>query len=76
MKYKEFVAWCNQRACDGFWGPEAAMYCIAVMDAVNSVPFWKRKKVWNDFRDLVTNEIVNVINKKIEEYLKEESDDE
>lgn len=52
------------------------MYCIAVMDAVNSAPFWKRKKVWNDFRDLVTNEIVDVINKKIEEYFKGENEDE
>lgn len=68
MTYKEFVAWCNKRACDGCWSPITAMYCIAIMNEVNSVPIWKRKKVWNIYKDFVTNEIV----KKIEEYLKEE----
>lgn len=75
MKYKEFVAWCNKRACDGYWSPDTIMYCIAVMDEVNSAPIWKRKKVWNTHKDYVTNKIVNVINKKIEEYLKGESEE-
>ena len=46
MKYKEFVSWCNERACDGMWGPNAAMACIEVMQYVRSQPFWKREKAW------------------------------
>ena len=25
MKYKEFIRWCNERACDGCWGMLEAM---------------------------------------------------
>jgi hypothetical protein len=29
MKYKEFVKWCNERACDGAWSIGTAMSCLA-----------------------------------------------
>lgn len=46
MKFKEFVAWCNERACDGMWGVNEAMACIEVMKYVRSKPFWRREKEW------------------------------
>lgn len=46
MKYKEFVKWCNERACDGAWSIGTAMACIGIMDAIRHLPFWKREKAW------------------------------
>jgi len=43
MKYKEFSSWCNERACDGFWGLETAIVCIDIINRIQSKPFWKRE---------------------------------
>lgn len=67
MTFKEFVIWCNERACDGCWGMNEAMICIAIMAEVKNKPFWKRKKKWKMIEDEVVNKIVNPINEKIEE---------
>lgn len=67
MTFKEFVIWCNERACDGCWGMNEAMICIAIMSEIKNKPFWKRKKEWKKFEDEVVTKIVNPINKKIEE---------
>lgn len=72
MTYKEFRAWCNERACDGYWSMMTSLSCIGVMEEISSVPFWKRKKAWKAIEDEVVTKIVNPINKKIEEYLKQE----
>lgn len=66
MPYKEFVAWCNERACDGCWSMETAMYCIKIMDNINHLPFWKRKKEWSKVKDTIETEVVSVINAKIQ----------
>lgn len=67
MTFKEFVIWCNDRACDGCWGMNEAMICIAIVEGVKNKPFWKRKKEWKKLEDEVVTKIVNPINKKIEE---------
>lgn len=67
MKYKEFVNWCNDRACDGCWSANTAIYCIKVMDKINSMPFWKRKKEWLKVKDEIERDVVSVINAKIQE---------
>lgn len=68
MKFKEFVAWCNERACDGCWGMNTAVSCIEVMNEVRKQPFWKREKVWQEkYADFYTKNIVEVINNKIKE---------
>ena len=67
MTFKEFVIWCNERACDGCWGMNEAMICIAITSEIKNKPFWKRKKEWKKFEDEVVTKIVNPINKKIEE---------
>lgn len=71
MTFKEFVSWCNERACDGCWGMITAIVCIDFMKTVKKQPFWKREKFWKqEYEQIVLDEIVNPINKKIEEVLK------
>lgn len=72
MKYKDFVRWCNERACDSCWGFTTATMCIAIMAEVNSAPFWKRKKVWDKLNadNCIEEQIVNPVNKLIEEFMK------
>ena len=65
MKYKEFVDWCNQRACDGCWSMNTAIYCIGVCETINNLPFWKREKIWKEnYEKEVVRDIVEVINEK------------
>ena len=66
MKYKEFNDWCNQRACDGCWSADTAIYCIGVCETINSKPFWKREKVWREqYEEKIVRDIVKVINEKM-----------
>lgn len=66
MKYKEFVAWCNQRACDGRWGMNTAICCIVVVNHINKIPFWKRERVWKQtFESTILNEFVCPTNELI-----------
>lgn len=68
MKFKEFVSWCNERACDGCWGMTTAMTCADITVRVNTIPFWKREKYWKDnYKDIVVREIVNPINSMIKQ---------
>lgn len=67
MKFKEFVKWCNERACDGCWGSNEAIICINIIQDIRSKPFWKRNKEWKKLEPEVTTKIVNPINNKIEE---------
>lgn len=67
MKYKEFINWCNKRACDGYWGFKEATTCIKIIDEIQKLPFWKRKKEWNNkYKEQVYEQIVQPINKIIE----------
>lgn len=67
MKYKEFVAWCNKRACDGCWSMGTTLYCIGIMKKINSLPFWKREKEWQKIKDEVEKDVVSVIEAKIKQ---------
>ena len=69
MTYKEFLQWCNERASDGCWGRQTAMYCISVINIMKSTPFWRRKKKWKEYEQLVVTNFVNPTNEKIHEYL-------
>ena len=65
MKYKEFVDWCNQRARDGCWSMNTAIYCIGVCETINNLPFWKRNKVWKEkYEEEVVRDVVEAINEK------------
>jgi len=68
LKFKEFVKWCNERACDGCWGVCEAIQCIAIHDEICKLPFWKRNKIWKDkYEAEVLEKIVKPINDKISE---------
>lgn len=71
MKFREFVSWCNQRAADGCWGMLEAMVCIDIMEKVKQERFWRREKFWKEnYADDVLKQIVNPIEKKIEEMVR------
>lgn len=67
MKYKEFNNWCNDRACDGYWSKNTAIYCLEVINKISQEPFWRREKIWRKiYENTVVYGIVNPINKKIQ----------
>ena len=68
MKFKEFVNWCNERACDGGWGMLEAIACINLINEIMKIQFWKREKIWKEnYERQVLEEIINPIEKKLEE---------
>lgn len=71
MKFKEFVNWCNERTCGGCWGILEAMTCINLIGEIRKAQFWKREKIWKEnYEQQVLEEIVNPIEKKLEELKK------
>ena len=67
MKFKEFSDWCNQRACDGCWSMNTAIYCIGICETSNNLPLWKRNKVWKEkYEEEVVRDRVEVIKKILE----------
>ena len=69
MKFKEFTNWCNDRAADGRWGMVTAIFCIDIAKQVNSQPFWKKEKKWQELNaeHEIEKNIVILINNKIAE---------
>ena len=69
MTFKEFVEWCNMRACDGLWGRYHVIIAIDVIKDVRKRPFWRREKYWKKhYKDSVVNQIVDPVNKEIERF--------
>ena len=67
MNFKEFAAWCNDRAADGCWGMMEAICCCDAASKIYKQPFWKREKVWQmQYKDDIMP-IVEATNKKIKE---------
>lgn len=69
MTFKDFVSWCNNRACDGCWSMEAAIYCADIVRSIERLPFWKRKKAWLKIKNEVESKIVSPINAKIKQFM-------
>lgn len=69
MTFKQFKQWCNERACDGCWGMNDAMFCIELIETMQKIPFWKRIKVWKKIETQVLISIVTPINQKIQEVM-------
>ena len=44
-----------------------ALICAGIIREVNKIPFWKRKRIWNEEYREIAEEIVKVINEKIEQ---------
>jgi hypothetical protein len=75
MTYREFKKWCNERACDGYWGLREAIICGQIIGKINDTPFLKRKKVWLDMEQDVLDNIVTPTNNLIELTLARLNDD-
>lgn len=70
MKFKEFSAWCNDRACDGCWGMTEAIICTNVYSDIYKFPFWKREKYWRECAEKeIVEKIVKPTNRKIIEMI-------
>lgn len=71
MKHKEFLAWCNERACDGRWGYDCARLCCAVAEDITKAPFWQRERIWRTLNKILDIEglYVEPTNVKIKEFL-------
>lgn len=66
MTFKEFMEWCNDRACDGFWSRREV---LDILDDVRKKLPWRREKYWKKrYESRVTQQIVIPINKRIEEF--------
>lgn len=69
MTYKEYLAWCNDRACDGCWSLQVAVVCCDIAKRILRVPWWRRKKEWLKIKDEIDIEkVVDCINEKIESW--------
>lgn len=69
MTFKQFRQWCNDRACDGRWGYDTAVYCIELIQNMMKIPWWKRNKVWKKIQCGVLYAVVNPTNQKIKEVM-------
>lgn len=69
MTFKEFTAWCNDRACDGCWGMQTAIFCIEIGRAIRKQPFWKREKMWQKLNaeHAIEETVIKPISQKIKE---------
>lgn len=66
MRFKDFCNWCNDRWFDGKWGFTESALCVNILSEMKKAPFWKRKRLWEEYSKLA-EEIVSLTNKKIEE---------
>ena len=68
MKFRQFIKWCNDRACDGCWDMLTAITCSDLIDRVRKIPFWKREKYWRDnYEKPVLKGIITPLENKIKE---------
>ena len=67
MTFKQFKRWCNDRACDGCWGYNDAIYCIDLIQTMMKIPWWKRERVWKKIELQVLATVVTPINQKRQE---------
>lgn len=73
MTFKEFNKWANDRACDGQWGLRHAIATIEILEAMDSVKFFK-ERFWHKYCESTAIQIVESV-KKISEQLKEGKND-
>ena len=71
MTFKEFMAWCNDRACDGFWSLREVMEVLDIASDVMKTRPWRREEYWKkQYESHVMQQIVIPINKRIYESLR------
>lgn len=64
MTHKQFINWCNERACDGLWDFITAITCLNIIEQMKRTPFYKKKKKWKEF-EATAIELVNAINARL-----------
>ena len=69
MTFKEFMVWCNDRACDGLWSLREVMEVLDIVSDVMKTRPWRREKYWKKrYESRVMQQIVIPLNKRIEEF--------
>ena len=69
MTFKQFMAWCSDRACDGLWSLREVMEVLDIVSDVMKTRPWRREKYWKKYYESrVMQQIVIPINKRIEEF--------
>lgn len=73
MTFKEFVEWCNDRACDGTWNLREVMVVVDIIEDVRKKLPWRQEKYWKRrYESRVMQRIVIPTNERIEESLRKE----
>ena len=69
MTYREFLEWCNKRACDGCWSLHTALFCMSVIREVKEQKIWRREKKWRELEKeySIIELVVTPINEKMKE---------
>lgn len=67
MTLRQFEVWCCDRAIDGMWSMEDAIFCTNLLGMLQELPFWERRKVWNQVSLRVMTAVVGPVNCQIEE---------
>ena len=69
MTFEDFMVWCNDRACDGFWSLREVMEVLDIVSDVMKTRPWRREKYWKKrYESRVMQRIVIPTNKRIEEF--------
>lgn len=74
MKFKEFVNWCNERACDGCWGTLTAINCssISCSDCRTLQILWLDEEYEEpevDWSNVPVDTLIRVKENKIDEWV-------
>lgn len=70
MTFKEFAAWCNERACDGCWGMATAITCCELVSNIYKLRRRHREKAWAEInkQEHIVENIVKPINQKLQKW--------
>ena len=69
MTFKQFKLWCGDRVCDGRWSFDDAKFCVDLLDDMNQIPWWRRKRTWKKIENKVVFAVVTPTNKKFKRQL-------
>ncbi len=66
IKFKDFNTWTYNHTADGRWSYHIALFCMRTCRTVNSLPFWKKKKIWKSINEIYDiRGLMNEVDKKI-----------
>jgi hypothetical protein len=65
MSFAEFKDWCNQRAADGCWSLNTAVFCLDLMRHIQKMRPWNKERAWKRFEKEIIDGIVTPIEDKM-----------